>query len=263
MTTMVRSEWRNGVATLTLDRSDALNALGEPLLKDLLAAWSATCDDERTRAIVLTGAGRAFSAGGDVTWFGDVLAQGTSHAQAEVARFMEDLGNPITQAIADCRVPVVSAVNGACVGGAVGIALAADVVIAARSAYFLVPQVAALGAVPDLGATWLLPRALGRSRALGMSLLGDRIDAEQAERWGLVWRCVDDADLASQAQSIAERLGNSPAAAVRDTRRLIDAAADNTLADQLADERSAQRAHVGSEFFKNACMRFRARSQRD
>jgi len=263
MRAQVRSEWRNGVATLTLDRPDALNALGEPLLTELLGAWRAACEDERTRAIVLTGAGRAFSAGGDVAWFGDLLAQATSHAQAEVARFMEDLGNPLTQAIADCRVPVVSAVNGACVGGAVGIALAADVVLAARSAYFLVPQVAALGAVPDLGATWLLPRALGRSRALGMALLGDRINAEQAERWGLVWRCVDDAELASEAQLIAERLGRSPAAAVRDTRQLIDAAADSTLAAQLADERTAQRAHVAGDFFKQACTRFRERGRRD
>lgn len=263
MVASVRSALQGGVATLTLDRPEALNALGPALLHALAAALRASADDERTNAIVLTGAGRAFSAGGDIGWFGEVLAGGPDHAGSEIGRVMEDAGNPVTLAINECRVPVIAAVNGPCVGGAVGVALAADIVLAARSAYFLVPQVPLLGAVPDLGATWSLPRLLGRSRALGMALLGERIDAAQAEHWGLIWRCVDDADLPEQAQALARRLGAASAAAVRDTRRLIDAASMNTLAQQLSDERAAQRRHVAGEFFNNACARFLARAKHD
>lgn len=263
MTAVVQSVLRDGIATLTLNRPEALNALGPDMLAALLAALHASAADDRTRAIVLTGAGRAFSAGGDIGWFGGLLASGAAHTQAEIARYMEEVGNPLTQAIAECPVPVVAAVNGPCAGGAVGIALAADIVLAAHSAYFLVPQVSQLGVVPDLGATWVLSRLLGRSRALGLALLGDRIDAKRAEHWGLIWRCVADADLAEQAHELARRLGNVPAAAVRDTRRLIDAAPANDLARQLSDERAAQRQHVAGEFFSKACARFLARAKHD
>jgi 2-(1,2-epoxy-1,2-dihydrophenyl)acetyl-CoA isomerase len=141
----------------------------------------------------------------------------------------------------------------------VGIALAADIVLAARSAYFLVPQVMQLGVVPDLGLTWSLGRQLGRGRAMGMAMLGERIGAAQAEEWGLVWRCVDDAELLEQAGAVARRLGATSPAAVRDTRRLIDSAPGNTLSQQLCDERSAQCEHVAGEFFHDACVRFLAR----
>ncbi len=262
MTVLVQRTLQDGVATLALNRPETLNGLGPDLMTAMATALHACTDDERTRAIVLTGAGRAFSAGGDIGWFGEVLAGGPAHAQGEIGRFMADTANPLTQAIAECRVPVVSAVNGACAGGAVGIALAADVVLAARSAYFLVPQVSQLGIVPDLGATWALSRLVGRSRALGMALLGERIDAAQAEQWGLIWRCVDDADLLEQAQVLARRLGGTSAAAVRDTRRLIDAAPVNTLAQQLGAERTAQLPHVAGDFFNTACARFLARAGR-
>src|SRR2546425_7532217 len=232
MTAPVHSVLHDGVATLTLNRPQALNALGPDLSAALVAALRDCPADDRTRAIVLTGAGRAFSAGGDIGWFGELLPSGTAHTQAEIARYMEELGNPLTQAIAECPVPVVAAVNGPCAGGAVGIALAADVVLAARSAYFLVPQVSQLGIVPDLGARWVLSRLLGRGRALGLALLGERIDAAQAEHWGLIWRCVADADLPEQAQALAQRLGSAPATAVLDTRRLIDAALASTLERQ-------------------------------
>ena len=260
MTALVRTALRDGVATLTLDRAEALNALSPALMLELAEALRAAVNDRQTRAIVLTGAGRAFSAGGDIGWFGEVLSGGGLHAQAEIGRYMEDVGNPLTQAIGECPVPVIAAVNGPCVGGAVGIALAADVVLAARSAYFLVPQVSQLGAVPDLGATWMLSRLLGRSRALGIALLGERIDAAKAEQWGLVWRCIADEELQAEAQALAHRVGRASAAALRDTRRLIDAAPGNTLGQQLADERAAQRQHVAGAFFNDACASFLARA---
>ncbi len=258
MTDLVQSTLRDGVATLTLNRPDALNALSPELMAHFAAALRACAADEGTRAIVLTGAGRAFSAGGDIGWFGEVLAGGPAHASDEIGRFLEEVGNPITQAITDCPLPVVSAVNGPCAGAAVGIALAADVVLAARSAYFLVPQVSQLGAVPDLGATWVLPQLLGRGRALGMALLGERIDAARAEQWGLIWRCVDDADLLEETHALALRLCRTPAAAVRATRQLIDAAPANTLAQQLSAEHKAQLPHAASDFFGTACARFLA-----
>jgi 2-(1,2-epoxy-1,2-dihydrophenyl)acetyl-CoA isomerase len=257
MPASIQTSLQDGVVTLTINRPETLNALGPALTEALLDALLDSGADPATRAIVLTGAGKAFSAGADISWFSEVLAGGPVHAQIEIGRSMEDVGDPLALAIATCPVPVVTAVNGLCVGGAVGLALAADVVLAARSAYFLVPQVAQLGAVPDLGATWLLPRLLGRSRALGLAILGERVDAAQAEQWGLIWRCVDDADLTAQAQAIARRLGRVPAA-VRDTRQLIDAAAANQLASHLDAERAAQCRHVATEFFNNACARFLA-----
>lgn len=263
MAALVRTVLEDGIATLTLDRPEAFNALGPAMMADLLAALQASMCDECTRAIVLTGAGRAFSGGGDIGWFGEVLPGGPAHVRAEIERGMDTVGNPITQAIADSPVPVVAAVNGACVGGAIGIALAADVVLAARSAYFLVPQVQQLGIVPDLGATWVLARHLGRGRAMGMALLGDRIDAAEAERWGLIWRCVDDAGLLAEAQAIAVRLSRAPTVALRDARRLIDAAPTQTLARQLRDERIAQGPHVAGDFFNQACARFLKRSGRE
>ncbi|MFI5443825.1 enoyl-CoA hydratase/isomerase family protein [Polaromonas sp. UC242_47] len=144
MTSLVQSVLRDGVATLTLNRPETLNALGPALMTALLAQMRACVTDDRVRAIVLTGAGRAFSGGGDIGWFGEVLAGGPAHASAAIGTAMQEEGNPLVLAIAECPVPVVSAVNGPCVGGAVGLALAADIVLAARSAYFLVPQVTTL-----------------------------------------------------------------------------------------------------------------------
>ncbi|MDM0016113.1 enoyl-CoA hydratase/isomerase family protein [Variovorax saccharolyticus] len=259
MATLVRSTLQDGVATLTLDRPQALNALSPGLMVELAAALQACIADRGTQAVVLTGAGRAFSAGGDIGWFGEVLAGGAQHARAEIGGYMEEVGNPLTRAIAECPLPVVAAVNGPCVGGAVGIALAADIVLAASSAYFLVPQLPQLGAVPDLGATWMLARLLGRSRALGIALTGERVGAAQAQQWGLIWRCCADDELQAQAFALARRLGGASPAALRDTRRLVDAATANTLERQLADECAAQREHVAGDFFNDACARFLAR----
>lgn len=259
MAALVQRAFHDGVVTLTLNRPEKLNALGAELLEQLLGALHDCATDEQTRAIVLTGSGSAFSGGGDVGWFNQVLAGGGAAARDAIGRLMEDYGNPVTQAIAESAKPVVAAVNGPCVGGAVGIALACDVVLVARSAYFLVPQAPQLGVVPDLGATWSLARILGRSRALGMVLLGDRITAERAEQWGLVWRCVDDAELLNQATSLAGQLTGIPEAALRDTRDLIDAASMQPLVQQLNAERSMQRQHVVGDFFNEACARFARR----
>ena len=210
---------------------------------------------------MLTGAGSAFSAGGDVGWFKQVLKEGRTAASDAIGKLMEDFGNPVTQAIATSTKPIVAAVNGPCVGGAVGMALVCDVVLAARSAYFMVPQVPQLGVVPDLGASWALARILGRSRALGMALLGERITAERAEQWGLVWQCVDDDVLLNHAQTLARRLASLSGAAIRDTRDLIDSASMRSLEQQLGVARTMQRQHVAGDFFNQACTQFAQRTK--
>jgi 2-(1,2-epoxy-1,2-dihydrophenyl)acetyl-CoA isomerase len=184
---------------------------------------------------VLTGAGRAFCAGYDLL----DLDTADRDLPATVQREMMASLNPLCQAIVDAPVPVLAAVNGPCVGGGVGLALLADITIAAASSYFLVPQVSALGIVPDAAASWMLPRLVGRARALGMSLTGARVTAAEAEQWGLIWRCVPDEDLMSQTYAVAVALAGRSGPVVA-TRRLIDSAVSSDLPAQLAAETRAQ-----------------------
>jgi 2-(1,2-epoxy-1,2-dihydrophenyl)acetyl-CoA isomerase len=259
---MIRTDQQNGIATITLDRPEALNALNTDMMQRMLDAVRTLGAHPDTRVLVITAVGRAFSAGGDVKKFSALLADNDStQAACQLADGMEDVGNPLCAAIANAPVPVLTAVNGACAGGAVGLALAADVTIAARSAYFMVPQVTQLSIVPDLGMTWLLARALGRSRALGMSLLGERISAEQAQASGLIWACVDDNELAPQTRAIAERLGGLSAEAVVATRRLTDEATMTSLSRQLAEERNAQRMLLARPRFGENVERFVGRTK--
>jgi 2-(1,2-epoxy-1,2-dihydrophenyl)acetyl-CoA isomerase len=166
--------------------------------------------------------------------------------------------SPLARAVLAAPVPVVAAVNGPCAGGAVGLALLCDMVFAARSAYFLVPQVIPLGGVPDLGATWVLGRLVGRARALGMSLTGERVTAERAEQWGMIWRCVDDGELLDHAIAAARRLADAPAAVVA-TRRLVDTGFSSTSEDQLDLEAGQQAARFADPAVAAAVERFAAR----
>lgn len=245
----------SGVAVITLQGDSAWNTLDDTLLRGLAAALHSAVDNG-AKAIVLTGAGKVFSAGGDVKAFNALIEEGESALVAAVSASMEELGNPIMRFIAQCPVPVISAVNGPCAGGAFGFALAADVTLCARSAYFLVPQVTQLGVVPDCGVSWVLARALGRPRAMGMTLLGGRLSGEQAQQWGLVWQCVDDEELLAQAMSIAHKLARLPANAITAARQLLDQAVHVEPAVTLAAEREAQRVLIRSEFFRDACGRF-------
>jgi 2-(1,2-epoxy-1,2-dihydrophenyl)acetyl-CoA isomerase len=256
---MVEFSQQDAIATIAFNRPEALNALSESLMKQATAALTQAATGG-ARAIVLTGVGRAFSAGGDLEGFAEVIARGHEVVPREIGRWMRESFHLLVEAIARSPIPVVAAVNGPCAGGAVGVALAADVVIAARSAYFLVPQVAQLGIVPDLGATWALPRNVGRARGLSAALLGERITGERAEAWGLIWKCVDDTTLMHEATAIAQRLAGAPAGVVHATRALIDAAPRTTLADQLEAERAAQIEFLGTEAFRKAVARFIAAS---
>ncbi|MBO9648101.1 MAG: enoyl-CoA hydratase/isomerase family protein [Variovorax sp.] len=237
---MIKTTWHQRVAMLSLDRPASLNAL-DP---DLLHALGFALNEALTHGaagIVLKGEGRAFSAGADLRWFAGRSAQGPEAHAAALSEMLE-IGGRIVQAFIKAPVPVVSAINGPCIGGALGIALATDVALAARSAYFCLPQVPKLGIVPDLGATWVLPRLVGRPRAMAISLLGDKIPAEQAEHWGMVWRCVDDAELQAQALATAHGLAAMPVEAIIATRRLIDESPASSIQWQLAQEAHQQQA---------------------
>ena len=235
-----------GVAAVTLNRPRALNALSRGLLEDLRAAFAAVAKDRAVRAVLLAGAGKSFCAGADL-----------SPAEPGGADLLGGLMNPLVLAIRNCPVPVVCAVQGAVAGGGGGIALAADVVLAARSAYFYIPQMSRLGLLPDLGLTWFLPHRIGPARATALTLMGDRLPAPQAVEWGLIWRCCEDAQLMDEAVATARRLAQGPAHAALETRQAFDAAQGNDLAAQLDHEAQRQRVLGSREAFREGVQAFR------
>ncbi|MNY17132.1 1,2-epoxyphenylacetyl-CoA isomerase [compost metagenome] len=158
-----------------------------------------------------------------------------------VAEAMETRGNRIIEDLRTLPFPVVSAVNGAAAGAGVGLALAADVVVAARSAYFFLPFMPRLGVVPDLGTTWFLERIVGRARAVGLSMLGNRLSAAEAAKWGLVWACVEDAALRQEALAIAHQLARLPAHAAHEIRAAYESAGNQSLLAQMHYEAERQR----------------------
>lgn len=234
------------VATLTLDRPESLNALTSTMLDEIRAAVE-SLPESGARAVLLTGAGRGFSSGAD-------LASGGGLPE-DVGAALEAHFNPLVEALFACPLPVVAAVNGPAAGAGCSIALAADIVIAARSAYFLQAFVN-IGLIPDAGATWLLPRLAGRARAMEMMMLGERIPASQAADWGLISRVVDDEALADEAAALAARLAAGPTVAYGLLRRLARDAEQLPLTDALAAERVAQREAGHSEDFKRAVFAF-------
>ena len=231
----VRFALHDGIATLTLDDPARLNPLSMPLLQAALAAVQRVADDRSVRVLVLRAAGRAFSAGADLSELAD-----PQQAPGHIDRLMTRGGNPLVRSLREAPVPVLSVVQGIAAGGGVGIALAADVVIAARSASFMLPFVPALGLVPDMGAVWAMQRALGPARTAGLCLLGDRLSAEQAAQQGLIWACVDDDALDAEAAHLAARLAALPAHAATELRALQREAEHNDLPAQLAYEHRRQ-----------------------
>ena len=234
------------VATLTIARPDRLNALAALTLEELRAALGEAVG-EGARCLLLTGEGRAFSSGADLA--------GEGGLPDDAGEALEKGYNPLVEALFDLPIPVVAAVNGPAAGAGCSLALAADIVIAARSAYFLQAFVN-IGLIPDAGATWLLPRLAGRARALEMMMLGERIDAEQARSWGMISRVVDDEHLASESVALATRLAQGPTVALGLIRRLAREAQDRPLSEALGAERAAQRDAGRTEDFRGAVMAF-------
>jgi len=241
----------NNVATITLNRPDSLNALSAAMLEELGAAVE-SLPGSGARCLLLTGAGRGFSSGADLA--------GSGGLPDDVGAALEAHYNPLVEALFALPMPVVAAVNGAAAGAGASLALCADIVVAARSAYFLQAFVN-IGLIPDAGATWLLPRLAGRARAMEMMLLGERISAEQALDWGMIARVVDDQDLPSETAALAARLAAGPTVAYGLIRRLARDSARLPLTEALAAERVAQRDAGRTEDFKAAVLAFLQKRQ--
>lgn len=239
------------VATITIARPDKLNALSSQTLDELRAAVE-DAPGQGARCILITGEGRGFSSGAD-------LASGGGLPD-DVGAELEKHFNPLIEAVFAAPIPVVAAVNGPCAGAGCSLALSADIVIAARSAYFLQAFVN-IGLIPDAGATWLLPRLAGRARAMEMMMLGERISAEQAQQWGLISRVVEDEHIASEAVALATRLAQGPTVALGLIRKLARDAEQLPLTEALAAERAAQREAGRTEDFKAAVIAFLQKHQ--
>ena len=234
------------VATLTIARPDRLNALSAAMLDELRAAVE-SLPGAGARCLLLAGAGRGFSSGADLAGGGGL--------PDDVGASLEKHFNPLIEAVFALPIPVVAAVNGACAGAGCSLALAADLVIAGRSAYFLQAFIN-IGLIPDAGATWLLPRLAGRARAMEMMMLGERIPADKAADWGLISRVVEDEDLQAEATALAARLAEGPTLAYGVLRRLARHAEQCSLTDALGAERIAQRDAGRTEDFRGAVMSF-------
>lgn len=219
----------DGVTTITLDRPGVMNALNRSLRRELTVALRL---GHRGRVIVLTGAGRAFCSGQDLT-----DADGLDAAGFEATLNEEYV--PMIRAITEAPVPVIAAVNGAAAGAGANLALACDLVIAAKSASFLQAFVN-IGLVPDSGGTFFLPQRVGVARAMGLAMLGEKTGAEQAAQWGLIWRCVDDDRLDAEVDVLATRLAAMPTRALAAIKQAIHAASGNGLDAQLDLERDLQ-----------------------
>lgn len=221
----------DGVATLTMNRPERMNALNAAMRGELLDALARAATG--ARVIVLTGAGPAFCAGQD-------LGEARSIGELDLEQVLREEYEPLLARVHQCPVPVVAAVNGVAAGAGANLALAADIVVAARSASFI-EAFARIGLIPDAGGTWLLPRLVGLARAMGMCLLAEPIPAEKAAAWGLIWEAVEDDSFAAQVDALARRLAEGPSVAYRLTKEALRAAMSNTLGEQLALEASLQR----------------------
>ena len=231
---------REGWVRLTLNRANRLNAFNEDLHRALAAALDEAAADDTCRAVLLTGAGRGFCAGQDLSDPAAAPDLTPGAAPKDIGNLIEARYKPLAMLIHQFPVPVVAAVNGVAAGAGANFALNCDIVLAAKSASFI-QAFSKIGLIPDCGGTWLLPRLVGRANAMALALLGDKCSAEEAQRIGLIWRCVDDASLASEAQALAERLAAMPSKALAETRRAFDIADHMDLGTALSMEGEAQR----------------------
>lgn len=225
-----------GVLHLTLNRPDKLNAFNDEMHLALRHGFERAHADAAVRAILLTGGGRGFCAGQDLGDRGPRKGNGPP----DLGHTLETFYNPLIRLIRTLEKPVVCAVNGVAAGAGANIALACDIVLAARSARFI-QAFSKIGLVPDSGGTWSLPRLLGEARAKGLALTAEPLDAETAASWGLIWRAVEDGSLMEEATALAQRLAAGPTLGLGLTKTAIQAAAAHTLDEQLDLERDIQR----------------------
>lgn len=231
----IRFETRERIARITLKRPDRLNSFTAEMHGELRDALARVATDGEARVLLLTGEGRAFCAGQDLS--DRAVAPGA--APVDLGASIEQNYRPLVLAIRELPLPVVCAVNGVAAGAGVNIALACDIVIATKSASFI-QAFCKIGLVPDSGGTFFLPRLVGTARAMGLALLGDRLSAEQAAAWGLIWRCVEDAELAPVVEALARQFAGAPTRGLARTKQAIYEGLNRTLAQQLDVERDFQ-----------------------
>ena len=239
------------IARIALNRPDRLNSFNEAMHADLRDALARVKSDESVRVLLLTGAGRGFCAGqdlseGEVPWDKPI----------DIGGAIERKYKPLVLTLRNLPVPVVCAVNGVAAGAGANVALACDIVIAAKSASFI-QAFCKVGLLPDAGGTYFLPRLVGTARARGLALLGHKLSGEQAAEWGLIWKCVDDAELSPTVEALLQQLASAPTRALAATKDALDAASGNSLAAQLDVERDLQQALGQSADFQEGVAAFR------
>lgn len=249
--TAIRLEISEGVACLTLNRPDSLNSFTVVMHDEVKTALDRIEFDTSIRTLVLTGAGRGFCAGQDLS----DRAVKPGGDPVDLGESVEKYYNPLVRRLRSLEMPVICAVNGVAAGAGANIALACDIVIAARSASFIQPF-CNIGLVPDSGGTYALPRMLGLPRAMGLALLGEKLPAEKAADWGLIWQVVEDSDLHSTAMAMARRFAAAPTKGLASIKKALLASLDNSFDDQMTVERDLQRELGYSEDYKEGVAAF-------
>ncbi|MDX7990752.1 2-(1,2-epoxy-1,2-dihydrophenyl)acetyl-CoA isomerase PaaG [Xenorhabdus littoralis] len=249
---MILTDIKAGVLCITLNRPERLNSINEELHKQLKKTMDIAEQDESVRCVLLTGAGRGFCAGQDLNDRNTLISEG---GVPDLGQSVERYYNPLIRRMTSLPKPIVCAVNGITAGAGVSLALACDIVIAARNAIFT-QAFCHIGLTPDSGGSWFLPHKIGHARAMGMALLGDKISAEQALEWGMIWQVVDPKELEDKARKLAQRLATLPTVALACIKQSTYAAAANTLDQQLDLERDLQRKCGLSEDFREGVNAF-------
>ena len=243
-----------GIARLTLNRPDRLNSFTDAMHAEVRDALARVRADATVRVLLLTGAGRGFCAGQDLA--DRAVAPGSE--PVDIGASIERNYKPLVLTLRALPMPVVCAVNGVAAGAGANIALACDIVIGAKSASFI-QAFARIGLLPDAGGTFFLPRLVGSARAMGLALLGDKLSAEQAAEWGLIWKCVEDAELPSTVDAMLQHCAGAPTRGLAATKRALQQAAGNTLEAQLDIERDLQRELGRSDDYREGVTAFAAK----
>ncbi|EPQ1521041.1 2-(1,2-epoxy-1,2-dihydrophenyl)acetyl-CoA isomerase PaaG [Acinetobacter baumannii] len=245
------AEEKNGVGYLTFNRPKALNSFNVDMHREVAEVLSQWTKNPDVRCVVISGEGRGFCAGQDL---GDRVVDPNAEAP-DLGYSIETYYNPLIKTIVNMPKPVICAVNGVAAGAGANIALACDLVIAAKSANF-VQAFCRLGLVPDSAGTWFLPRAVGHARAMGLTLLGDKLPAETAKEWGMIWDVVEDAELKTKVTELAERLAKQPTFGLSLIKKAIHQSSNNTFDEQMLLERDLQRIAGRSEDYREGVQAF-------
>ncbi|EHU1428961.1 2-(1,2-epoxy-1,2-dihydrophenyl)acetyl-CoA isomerase [Acinetobacter baumannii] len=245
------AEEKNGVGYLTFNRPKALNSFNVDMHREVVEVLNLWTKNPDVRCVVISGEGRGFCAGQDL---GDRVVDPNAEAP-DLGYSIETYYNPLIKTIVNMPKPVICAVNGVAAGAGANIALACDLVIAAKSANF-VQAFCRLGLVPDSAGTWFLPRAVGHARAMGLALLGDKLPAETAKEWGMIWDVVEDAELKTKVTELAERLAKQPTFGLSLIKKAIHQSSNNTFDEQMLLERDLQRIAGRSEDYREGVQAF-------